>query len=351
MEKSNRKNTLWIGIDVSKQTFDAGIHYPVERAMKLSEIKVHNFDRTEKGVSLLIEWIQKEKEEFKGKEGITEELNFRVAMEVTGRYSIELAAWLSLQSPECKPAIVDAKAMKNYGKSLKVRNKNDKIDAAVITHFAYERQPDPYTPPAPEYQKLKELVRHRKRLVNLRMQARQEASEVLEIKEIKRSFKAILKSMDKEIKKIELEISKHIKCNKNLACAVELLISIPGVGEITAATVLGELGDLTRFANSKQLTAFAGVSPRQNESGTSLKGKTRMCKEGNRNVRPILYLTALSAATRGKKNSFSIFYERLLANGKCKKVALGAIMRKILVVMRALLVNKQEYFFQCGSHC
>ena len=122
---------------------------------------------------------------------------------------------------------------------------------------------------------------------------------------------------------------------------VTLLTSIYGVAFINATTILAELGDLRRFALGRQLTAFAGMSPRHRDSGSSVHGRSRLCKQGNPRVRQSLYLSAM-VAIRGN-NQFRQTYLRLLDEGKAKMVALAAIMRKLLVLMRAILINGQAY--------
>ena len=110
---------------------------------------------------------------------------------------------------------------------------------------------------------------------------------------------------------------------------------------MTAVTVRTELGDLRRFERARQLTAFAGMSPRIVESGTSIAGKPHLCKQGNRRVRHALYMAAMTAI-RGQ-NDLQRCYQRLVAKGKSHMSALGAIMRKMLCLLRALLISGKPY--------
>ena len=122
---------------------------------------------------------------------------------------------------------------------------------------------------------------------------------------------------------------------------IELLKSIYGVGFIVAVVIIAELGDLRRFGKARQLTAFAGVSPRIYQSGTSVSGRPRMCKKGNPRVRHVLYLSAL-VTIRGS-NDLQRTYQRLLKEGKSPMAAIGAVMRKLLILMRALLITENTY--------
>ena len=131
-----------------------------------------------------------------------------------------------------------------------------------------------------------------------------------------------------------------------------LLNTIAGVGPITAMTVLAEIGDLRRFERARQLTAYAGVTPRNVESGTSVRGKTHMCKRGNGRVRQALYLSAMATLNTKHPNSLSMMHYRLCEEGKEGKAALGAVMRKQLTVMRAILISGRPYdptFRGCGK--
>ena len=123
----------------------------------------------------------------------------------------------------------------------------------------------------------------------------------------------------------------------------DLLTSIDGVGPITAMTVLAEIGDLRCFERARQLTAYAGVSPRVVQSGTSVRGKTRMCKRGNKRIRQALYLSAMATLNTKKPNTLSLMHRRLCEEGKQGKSALGAVMRKQLTVMRAVLISEVPY--------
>ena len=140
---------------------------------------------------------------------------------------------------------------------------------------------------------------------------------------------------------VEAEMKRVVEAAPKIAHDVALLSSIYGVGFIVAVVIVAELGDLRRFRKARQLTAFAGVSPRIYQSGTSVARPARMCKKGNPRVRQALYLSALSAV-RGR-NDLQRTYTRLISQGKPPKAALGAVMRKLLVVMRALLITETDY--------
>ena len=161
-----------------------------------------------------------------------------------------------------------------------------------------------------------------------------------------------LRQLERDIATIEQEMKRVVNEDEAFKRDFDLLTSIDGVGPITALTVLAEIGDLRRFERARQLTAYAGVSPRIVQSGTSVRGKTRMCKRGNQRIRQALYLSAMATLNTKKPNSLSEMHYRLCEDGKQGKAALGAVMRKQLTVMRAVLISGKPYdptFKGCGK--
>lgn len=339
IEKTNdRKFSIWFGADVSKDTFDASMCIPEKELTDIFFMPKKCFRMTKEGVMEFKDWAIDQI----GKYGFAKNICFGFAMEATGSYSIKLAAWILEHFTQCSPSIADPKSVKAYGKSLRIRNKTDKTDAAVIAKYGAERNPSPYIPQDIKYSHLRELVRQRKALINMLTMAKLQAQEISQVKAVTMIRKETIRGLERAIAKIELSIKKHIHQFPELKEQVRILSSIPGVALITAATIIGELGDVHRFSSSKKIAAYAGVSPRRYESGTSVKGKTRMCKEGQGRIRQALYLSAM-VSMRGD-NGFSRFYTSLVVTkGKSKMAALGAIMRKMLCVMRRLIIDKILY--------
>jgi len=327
---------IWFGIDVSKSTFDSSVFVSGSK-MDISSIPKSSFRRTREGVEQFKEWANEQIISLNFPSGS----NYGAVMEATGSYSLALVSLLMEICPKCSPAIADPKSVHAFGKSLRIRNKIDKADAAVLAIYGAERKPEKYKVAAVEYSTLKELARQRKSLVEMLTAANLKAKEETKVKIINNVRNEVIRNLKKSIDKIELAIKKHVNENQSLKEQVAILTSIPGVGLTIAAVMIGELGDIRRFSSSKKISAFAGVSPRIYESGTSVKGKTRMCKEGQGRLRQALYLTAISS-TRGN-NGFARFYAMLVIKGKSKMSALGAVMRKMICVMRRLIIDKSLY--------
>ena len=327
----------WVGLDVSKRTFDAGFvsagqKYP---ATALCDVPVCSFERSRQGVECFLGWLN----------GFTdsdaEQSQVRVVMEATGKYSIGLAVWLIEQQSSLQPAIVCPSHTAAFIKSLGLRNKTDRLEARALAFYGVEREPVPYEPATPELAELQALSRYRDALVRESTATGNRAEQGSASKVVRRMHTKRLRLLEGDIKRIEDEMKRVVDAAPQLKRDIELLSSIYGVGFIVAVVIIAELGDLRRFHKARQLTAFAGVSPRIYQSGTSVSGRPRMCKKGNPRVRHVLYLSAL-VTIRGS-NDLQRTYQRLLKEGKSPMAAIGAVMRKLLILMRALLITGNPY--------
>jgi len=324
----------WVGLDVAKGSFDAALLRPGQRFPQtpLREVPVDSFARTPQGVHAFIDWIRAQR---------VEPDTVRVVMEATGKYSTELAAWLREQVAALAPAIANPRHTSAFIKSMGVRNKTDRLEARALAFFGMERRPNAYEPHSPERSELRELSRHRDGLVRERTMVKNRIHETSASTYVNTDRKRHLAQLIKRIQRVEAAMKKCVAQSPTLKQDVALLTSIYGVAFINATTILAELGELRRFEKARQLTAFAGMSPRHHESGTSVKGCSRLCKQGNSRSRQSLYLSAM-VAIRGD-NPLRCFYQNLLQEGKPKMVALAAVMRKLLVLMRSILISGHPY--------
>lgn len=339
-----QNGAIWTGCDVAKKTFDVAVYanggaQPSPKP-QIRTFPVEHFQRDRQGAVAFLEWadarLHKIHPDANGAQ-------LRVCMEATGKYSIELAEWLLELRPSLAPAIVNPHYTNAFGKSLGQRNKTDKADARILAYYGAERDPRPYEPPAKHYRELQELARQRKALVRTLVAECQRKQEGTTSSMVAKIRKQMIGQIKKHIGKLDQAIKALVAVTPELRADVALLQSIPGVGFIVAITILCEIGDLRRFLRSRQLSSFVGLSPRQIESGTSVRCRTRMAKKGNARVRSILYMSAMSCLQTKQPNKLSDFYHHLVANGKTKMSALGAVMRKILILMRALLISRKKY--------
>lgn len=259
----------------------------------------------------------------------------RVVMEATGGYEKPLAHFL--QSQGLAVSIVNAKRVRDYAKALGRLAKNDRLDAEVIRLFAEAVNPHVLATSSDTQQALDALVHRREQLVKQRAMEKQHA-ETVGHKEAVRSIKRTIDYLDKEIRRIEQAIKALIDAEPALTEKVERLSAVKGIGDISALTLIADLPELGQLTN-KEISALIGVAPFCRDSGT-LKGK-RTTWGGRAQVRSILYMAALSAVQFNPP--IKTFYNRLVKNGKTKKVALVAAMRKLLITLNSMLRNNTEW--------
>jgi transposase len=158
---------------------------------------------------------------------------------------------------------------------------------------------------------------------------------------VKDSVREVIATLDAQIAQAEREIRQHFNDHPDLKRKRDLLTSIPGIGETTAGTLLSEIPHLDRFESAKAVAAYAGLSPRQRRSGTSIHRKPRLCKTGNARLRKALYMPAIVALRFNP--ILRIFAERLAAVDKHKRLVIGAVMRKLLVLAYGILRSGKRF--------
>lgn len=260
-------------------------------------------------------------------------------MEATGGYEKKLASFL--QTKELAVAVVNAKRVRDYANSMGAYAKNDRIDAQMIRHFAEaalsKNRLKLREPLSEVAQQLEGLQRRRHQLVGQRAVEKQHLEAVLN-KETVRSITRMIKQFDKEIGRIEGIIKAHIDEDETLKKSLGQLIEVQGVGEVTVLDLLTQLPELGTITN-KEITALVGLAPYCKDSGT--KSGRRVVYGGRMQIRSTLYMAALSAVRYNKP--IKAFYQRLLARGKLKKVALVACMRKLLIILNSMAKTQSKW--------
>lgn len=327
-----KETNLWSGIDVAKAWFDAAL-WPAGHPLELSAMRrlpLKRFDNSAEGVDLFFAWCDEQL-------GATP----RVVMESTGSHSAHLAEWMLERRAQSAPAIINPRRAKDYLQSLEPRNSTDETAARGLARYGVEREPAPFEPPAPERKRLRELTRYRQSLVEQRQAEQQRLAELTPGSLPAQIAKRHIKQMDKDEERLNDEIEAAVQATPKMKADVALLRSIFSVDWISASIIMAELGDLRRFRRARQMTAFAGLTPRRRQSGSSVRGRSRLSKMGSARVRRILHLSARCAINGD--NQWAQLYKDLIARGKPKMSALGVIMRKILCAMRAILISNQPY--------
>ena len=309
---------IFIGIDISKRTFDA--------AYFINNRYVHKqFSNNSAGFADFERWMNKSDAEVFS------------CLEATGIYSFDLAQYLSQQKRNVlvvNPIITHA-----FFKMELNRNKTDKADAKLIARYCKHAvlngdfKRNCYQPKGADYEAIQRLVTRCDQLEKSKTQEnnRLEASTN---KHTTRSIKRLQKSIVNEIIWIKKTIAGIVKNNENLSQQVELITSIKGMGERTAWSVIAYIGDINFFANAKQVASYAGLTPKIKQSGTSIN-KSSLSKLGHKRLRKSLYMPALVAIRYNP--SLKVVYERLVHNGKPKKVAIIACIRKLVVIINSMV--------------
>lgn len=255
----------------------------------------------------------------------------RIVMEATGKY--HRAAHCVLNELGLKVMLINPFQSRNFAKAMNVICKTDKVDAKVLALFA-EKMDFVERPSASETeQEMQELSRYLEDLKDQKVAllGRKENA----TRSIKGSIESVIDAINKEMKAIESELEKVARGDKVIAGKMDLLLTIPGVGKSTALLLLSNLKELGSLSKNR-IVALAGVAPRNNESGTYM-GK-RYVRGGRSNIRSALFMPVLGAATMHNDRLQKI-YRKLVEHGKCKKVALIACMRKIVVWANFMIAN------------
>lgn len=258
-----------------------------------------------------------------------------IVMEPTGGYEWPLVA--ELQAAGLPVAVVNARRIREFARACGLLAKTDQLDAQVIARFAAVLQPPAQEALDQQTRTIKALVARRRQLVQMHT-AETNRMEHAHDKAIARSIRAILKIILRQMDKVEQQIRDQIESMPELKQKMQQLESVPGIGETTASLLVTELPELGRL-NRRQIAALVGVAPINRDSGT-YRGK-RMTGGGRRHLRARLFMPTLVAVRHNP--AIRSFYQRLLAQGKAKMVAVIAAMRKLLTILNLMLKNDETW--------
>jgi transposase len=258
-----------------------------------------------------------------------------VVLEATGGFERPVAA--ALAASGLAVAVVNPRQARDFARATGKLAKTDRIDAESLAHFAEAVCPTPRPIVEEEARALGEILARRRQLVGM-LTAENNRLLTASTKRVKKRIEAHVRWLEKELTRADGDLQEAIEESPAWRENEELLRGVPGVGPVLARTLLAELPELGELKN-KQLAALVGVAPLNRDSGI-LRGR-RAIWGGRSGVRAALYMGAL-VATRCNPD-VKVFYERLLAGGKPKKVALVACMRKLLVILNAMLRNRTPW--------
>ncbi len=321
-----------IGIDVSKNKLDCALIDDSNH----EKLKFKVVPNSEDGFITLMGWLSKHIKSADSK--------YHFVMEATGVYHEKCANWLF--NTGAKVSVVNPAHIKYYGQSLGVRSKNDKKDSVVLARYGLTQKPIAWQPEAPEIRILKALASRLDAIEKdiLREKNRYEKSSINPCSDsVLESIQMILAVLNKEKINLERLIDMHINQYVYLKHNYALLQTIPGVGPVVSRYMLIVIGSRT-FKSASQCAAYIGLVPIQNESGSSLRGRSRLSKAGNPVIRAKLYMAAISALQHNP--DIKIQNQRLLKNGKSKMSALCAAMRKLVHICFGVIKHQRPYQVQ-----
>lgn len=292
------------------------------------------FANTAKGFEAMVLWVKKQTE------NVT---SVRYVMEATGVYHESLGYFLEEKGHEV--SIVLPNKISNYFRTLEVKTVTDKTASEAIARFGLERKLDCWKRPKEIFRNLKQLTRERDQIVGQRTMAKNQLhAEETQAQPNKKSVarvKTRIKLLNKQEVEIKEEIAVLIKEEKEVSKSIDLICSIPGVGLLTAATVLAETNGFELIRNKRQLTSYAGLDVREKQSGTSVNGKPRISKKGNRHLRKAMHLPALAAIRHEQR--FKSLFVRLVSKHGIKMKAAVAVQRKLLEMIYTVFSKNIAY--------
>ena len=309
-----KSKPVFVGIDVGKETFDYCLRPGGEAG---------TLPCTSEGIGELLALLLRQS---------CVEL---IVMEATGGYEKKIAR--ELLGAKLQTAIVNPRQIRNFAKASGRQAKNDRLDAEVIAHFAEGIRPEVRPLPSAELEVFMELVARRQQLIGCQT-AEKNRLHTARGPKVRKSINAMLKLLKQQLAELDDEIDRTIENSPVWRVKSELLQSMPGVGETTARVLLAECPELGEL-NRHEAAALIGLAPYDHDSG---KCKGLRCISGGRaTVRSALYMAALSATRVNER--MRRFFQRLRKAGKPFKVAITACMRKLLLILNAILKTGQPW--------
>jgi len=308
-----------IGIDISKENFDVA-------CIENGKMKTKKYSYTVVDIKNFMSSI---------------DIESHCIMESTGVYHLRLAH--ALHEAGIPVSVVNPLSVKRFIQSKMHRTKTDKSDAVMLVEYGSIMEPELWKPDAPHYIQAQQLLNIQEQLIKNRTSVTNQIEAIsLSVNQSKTGLgllKKQLKFIENQLKQIDGELEELIDRHDDED--VNNLQSIPGIGRKTAVALMVYTKGMTSFDNHRKISSYFGICPRIVQSGTSVRGRGKICKMGMGHIRMLLYMCARSAKKYNK--ACRELYERLLANGKAKKLALIAVANKLIKQAFAIVKNKSTY--------
>jgi transposase len=304
---------ITVGIDVSKDRLDVAVR-PSGEAFVV--------ERNAAGLELLVARLK-------------ELAPHLVALEATGGF--ETVATAALAAAKLPVVVVNPAQIRSFAKAIGQRAKTDPIDAAVIAHFAEATKPEVRPLPDEATRLLADLVARRRQIIEM-IGAERQRERRMSVPRLRKSVVRVVKTLEKELVEIDAEIDDAVRGSPVWREKEDLLVSVPCIGRVIARTLIGELPELGQL-DRKEIAALAGLAPFSRQSG-QWRGKS-FIGGGRTVVRTVLFMGALVAKRHNPV--LKAFFDRLIAAGKPKMVALIAVARKLLTILNAIIRDNRPW--------
>lgn len=311
-----------LGLDIAKRKYDVALLRPD------GKMRAKAFANTAAGHAELLAWLQRQEA------GLV-----HACLEATGTYGVSISE--ALADAGHTVSVVNPAAIEAYGRSRLSRTKTDRTDARLIAQFCAAHQPPAWVPTPREVRELQALVRRLDALEGMRQQERNRLAADPGSEAVSASIQHVIDTIEAEMVSLKARIHDHFDQHPRLRQQRDLLTSIPGIADTTAAILLAEFGPMGRFSQASACAAFAGLVPREKRSGTSVHRKPVLSKLGNAALRKALYYPALTALRHNP--IIKAMRERLLTRGKHRMVIVGAAMRKLVHLAYGVLKTEMPF--------
>lgn len=312
-------NQVSVGIDVAKATLDLHL---------LPSGQTHTLPNVKTGFKQL-------------KQLLPDPAHCLIVLEATGGFEREVVA--DLIDAGYRVAVINPKRARDFAKALGLVAKTDRIDARVLALFAEKVQPAPSEQTPEKQAEIQQLVARRRQLIDLRTQE-SNRWDVTHVTAARKSIQAVINTLEAEIRGIEKVIEALVESDDEWRNKAQLIESVPGLGNVTATTLMADVPEIGKL-NRQQISALIGLAPYNRDSG-AMKGK-RSISGGRKSVRCVLYMAAIAAMRCNPV--IKAFAQRLAQHGKPFKVIVTACMRKLLVILNAILKSGRPWMTQTAS--
>lgn len=327
------KKSFVIGVDVSKLTLDAHCYGASELLLVANNAK---------GYKILLKWIR----------SLNRDLSeVIIVMEYCGVYTYGLEKFLHERHIDfVKRSALDIKRSAGIK-----RGKTDRADARMIAQYGWYRKEElkPMKPVSTEQKNLQQLMAHRDKMVADKASYQSRLKELQQQmggdlnEKIIHSTRYIMEALEEQIKEMEQQIAELMNQHQDIKINYELIRSIKGVGLVSAVHLLIATENFTRFSDVRKFACYCGVAPFKNESGTSIRGKTRTSHLANRKIKSLLTMAAISAINH--QPELKAKYERKLGQGKAKMVALNIIRFELIERIFAVIKRRTPYVLKTAA--